>query len=260
MQKWSMRLLGCMVVLCSSFLYAKDWKVIRIGVEPSYPPFSMKTPSGKLAGFDIDIAEALCTQLKAKCEFVEASFDGLIESLNVKKFDAIVASLSITEARKKVVNFTDPYYYTPTRLVAKANSLSGATPNLKGVKIGVLRGSVQHWYAREVMERSGTIVVPYTNQNQAFLDLKAGRVEAVLSDVIQAQFSFLKRPEGKGFALVGPVIEAPQYFASGAGIAVRKSDNDLRLALNQALKAIQSNGVYQQIKGKYFTFDISQAK
>lgn len=260
MQKWSMRLLGCIAALCSSFVYARDWKVIRVGVEPSYPPFSMKMPSGKLAGFDIDITHALCAQLKAKCELVEEGFDGLIESLNVKKFDAIIASLSITEARKKVVNFTNPYYYTPTRLVARVNSLGGPNPDLKGIKIGVLRGSVQHWYARDVMGKAGAIVVPYSNQNQAFLDLKAGRVEAVLSDVIQAQFSFLKRSEGKDFTLVGPIIEAPRYFGSGIGIAVRKSDDDLRLALNQALKAIQANGVYKQIKSKYFTFDINQAK
>lgn len=251
-------LITSVLMLCVTTVHAKDWKVIRIGIEPSYPPFSMKLPNGQLAGFDIDIANALCTQLKAQCIFIESDFDGLIAGLNVRKFDAIVASLSITDTRKKAVNFTDPYYYTPTRIAARDNTLDGSEASLKGSKLGVLRGSVQHWYARDVFAKKGVIVIPYTNQNEAFLDLKSGRVEAVLTDVIQAQFSFFRRSESKGFGFVGPVIEAPQYFGSGVGIAIRKPDNDLRLALNGALKAIHSNGVYKQIQSKYFNFDIGQ--
>lgn len=250
-------MLACFLIFCSAWVNAKDLTTIRIGLEASYPPFSMKTSDGKLSGFDVDIAQALCAQMKAKCTFVEGDFDGLIAGLTVRKFDAIISSLAITEARKKVVSFTDPYYRTPTRIIAKNNTIDGSVASVKGKKIGVLRGSSQHWYAKDILAKAGAIIVPYTNQNETFLDLKVGRVDAVLADVAQGQYSFLKRAEGKGFGFVGPIIQAPQYFDIGMGIAVRKADNNLRLQFNQALKAIRANGVYKKVQDKYFDFDIS---
>lgn len=257
MGKFKNGMLTCFFIFCSAWVNAKDWTTIRIGLEASYPPFSMKTPGGQLTGFDVDIAQALCAQMKAKCTFVEGDFDGLIAGLNVRKFDAIISSLAITETRKKAVAFTDPYYRTPTRIIAKNNTTDGSIARLKGKKMGVLRGSSQHWYAKDIFAKAGVIIVPYTNQNEAFLDLKSGRVETMLSDVAQGQYSFLKRPEGKGFGFVGPIIQAPLYFDVGMGIAIRKADNDLRLQFNQALKAIRANGVYKKVQDKYFDFNIS---
>jgi arginine/ornithine transport system substrate-binding protein len=244
------------LLLCCTLVHAKQWTTIRIGVEPGYPPLSMKTAEGKLTGFDIELAHALCTQMKAKCTFVESDFDTLIAGLNIRKFDAAIASVSITEERKKMVSFSDPYYHTPTRIIAKLNTIDGTPTSLKGKKLGVLRGSAQHWYARDMFAQHGTKVVPYTNQNETFLDLKAGRLDAVITDAIQGEYSFLKRADGKGFGFVGPVIQDKKYFAEGMGIAVRKADTDLREQFNQALKAIRLNGVYKRVQNNYFNDDI----
>jgi arginine/ornithine transport system substrate-binding protein len=244
------------LLVCCTLVQAKEWTTIRIGVEPGYPPFSMKTAEGKLAGFDIDIAHALCIQMKAKCTLVESDFDALIAGLNVRKFDAVIASVTITDERKKMVLFSDPYYHTPTRIIAKLGTIDGSLASLKGKKLGVLRGSVQHWYARDMLTKTGTKVVPYANQNETFLDLRSGRLDAVITDAIQGEYSFLKRPEGKSFGFVGPVIKDKKYFDEGMGIAVRKADQDLREQFNHALKAIRANGRYKKVQDTYFSYDI----
>lgn len=245
-------LLFSLLIYCT-VAQAKEWTHIRIGVEPAYPPFSMKTAEGKPTGFDIDIANALCTQMRAECKFVESDFDTLIAGLNVRKFDAVIASVTISEARKKIVSFSEPYYQTSTRIIAKLGTIDGSVPSLQGKRLGVLRGSVQHWYARDVLASSGVKVVPYSNQNDTFLDLKAGRLDAVITDAAQGEYSFLKRPEGKGFGFVGPVLKDKRYLDEGMGIAVRKGDNDLREKLNQALKTIRVNGQYKKVQDNYFS-------
>jgi arginine/ornithine transport system substrate-binding protein len=101
---------------------AKEWKKVRIGVEGAYPPFSQMTPEGKLEGFDIDIAWALCEEMKVECELVQQDWDGIIPALNARKYDAIIASMTITDERKKSVAFTERYYYTPAQFAQKIGS------------------------------------------------------------------------------------------------------------------------------------------
>ena len=98
---------------------AKDWKVIRFGTESSYAPFEYKTPDGKLTGFDVDLGNAICAKLKAKCVWVENSFDGMIPALKAKKFDGILSSMTVTDERAKQILFSSKIYNTPTRMVAK---------------------------------------------------------------------------------------------------------------------------------------------
>ncbi|QNM98607.1 ABC transporter substrate-binding protein [Chitinimonas koreensis] len=249
-------LLGAIALAMSVAASAKDWKEVRVAIDATYKPFTYKTPDGKPTGFDVDIANALCAEIKAKCVFVEQAWDGMIPGLNAKKYDAIISSMSITDERKKSVDFTDKYYNTPSRVVVKLDKKVDGTPaSLKGLKIGVLKGSTQEKYAKGELESSGVNVVPYEAQDQVYLDIKAGRLDGTVADTVEVYEGFLKTPDGKGYGFVGPVLNQPKYFGIGAGVAIRKSDTDLRDKLNAAIKAIRGNGVYKKINDKYFNFD-----
>lgn len=251
-----LNVLACWLGLClATPTLAADPARLRIGVEGAYPPFSAVGPDGKLKGFDIDIAQALCAEMKAQCTLVQQDFDGMIPSLQARKFDLIVASLSITPERQKVVDFSDKYYATPARFVARAGAVKEVTAaGLKGRKVGVQRATIHDRYATEHFTQSD--IVRYTKQDEVFLDLAAGRLDGTLVDAVAADQGFLKTPAGKGFAFVGPRFEDPAYFGVGAGIAVRKGDATLRERLNAALKAIRANGTYQKIQAAYFDFDV----
>jgi polar amino acid transport system substrate-binding protein/arginine/ornithine transport system substrate-binding protein len=228
---------------------------LRIGVEGAYPPFSWKESDGTLKGFDIEIAEALCAQMKRKCTMVEQDWDGMIPALMAKKYDAIVASMSITEERKKRVNFTGKYYNTPAKFVAKDGSgLEVSKAGLKGKRIGLQRGTT-HQCFMEKMYPDAELVL-YASQEEVFQDLAIGRIDAQFSDSIAADDGFLKTDAGKGFGFVGGDMHDMECHGEGAGIAVRKGDDKLRMEFNAAIKAIRDNGVYQKINSKYFEFDI----
>jgi arginine/ornithine transport system substrate-binding protein len=234
---------------------APDWKKVRIGVEGAYPPFSEVGTDGKLKGFDIDIAMALCTHIKAECTLVQQEWDGMIPALQARKFDAIIASMAITEERKKVVNFTDKYYNSPARMVARVDARYDPSPGgLSGRKIAVQRSTIHDRYVTAIYKSSE--IVRYAKQDDVYLDLVAGRVDVALLDAVAADQGFLKKPPGKGFGFIGPPLDDPKYFGDGSGIAVRKIDSALQAKLNAAIVAIRADGTYKTIADKYFDFDI----
>ena len=234
---------------------APDWKKIRIGVEGAYPPFSEVGTDGKLKGFDIDIAMALCAEMKAECILVQQEWDGMIPALQARKFDAIIASMAITDERKKSVLFSDKYQNTPPWMVGKGSLPHDISPAaMKGKKIGVQRTSIHDRWATATYKDSE--IVRYSKQDEVFLDLAAGRIDATVCDSVAANLGFLKTPAGKGFAVLGTPPDDPAFFGAGAGIAVRKSDAVLQQKFNAAIKAIRANGVYQKVNAKYFDFDV----
>ena len=249
-----------LALLSSAFsLSAQEARKIKIGVEGAYPPFSQIGTDGKLKGFDIDIANALCEQMKAQCTLVQQEFDGMIPSLQAKKIDAVIASMSSTDERKKIVEFSDKYYHTPARFVGKKSAALTATQaGLKGKRIGVQRTTVHDRFATDTFKESE--IVRYAKQDDAFLDLMSGRLDAVLVDQVAASLGFLPLPAAKDFAFFGPVYIEPKYFGYGAGVALRKTDTALRDEFNAAIKAIRANGVYKKINDKYFDFDIYGGK
>lgn len=250
-------LLGALALSALSLVAHADDKPVRIGIEAGYPPFSFKTPDGKLAGFDVDIGNALCEEMKVKCTWVEQEFDGLIPALKVRKFDAVLSSMSITEERKKSVDFTGKYYHTPAKLAMKAGTeLKDPLVDLKGKKVGVQRASIYDRYATDVFAPAGVEVVRYSSQNEIFLDLTAGRLDATLADVVNIDDGFLKTDAGKGFALVGPDFTDKKYFGEGQGIAVRKGDKALADKISAAILAIRANGKYKEVQDKYFQFNV----
>ena len=251
----AIRAVPLLLMLMTILLAHAQTKKLRIGVEGAYPPFSQIDPSGKLSGFDIDIAHALCAALKAECVLVQQPFDGMIPALHAKKIDAVIASMSITDERRKAVEFSDKYYQTPARFVVRAGAkLEISSAGLKGKKIGVQRSTIHDNFATDTFKSSQ--VVRYTKQDEVFLDMAAGRVDAALVDIIAAQHGFLKTPQGKNFEFTGPMYEDPKYFGVGAGVALRKADTALRDQFNQAIAAIRANGGYKKIQDKYFDFDV----
>ena len=234
---------------------AADAGKLRVGVEGAYPPFSSVAADGKLKGFDIDIANALCAEMKVECTLVQQDFDGMIPALQAKKFDIIVASLSITPERLKVVDFSDKYYQTPARLIAKSGTvIDGSPKSVAGKKIGVQRSTIHDRYA--TAKFAGATVVRYTKQDEVFLDLASGRLDATLVDSVAGDQGFLKVAAGKGYAFTGPTYDDPEFFGKGAGIALRKGETALQTKLNAAIKTIRANGVYKKIQDQYFDFDV----
>jgi len=231
-------------------------KELKVAIDPTYEPFTFKTPDGKPAGFDIDIANAICTQIKRKCVFVEQVWDSMIPGLQAKKYDAIISSMSITADRLKVVDFTDKYYNTPSKIVVKNDIKFDGVASLKGKKLGVLKGSTQEKYANGELKKVGVIVTPYEAQDQVYLDIKSGRLDGTVADVLEVTGGFLSKPEGKDYVPVGPELFIPKYFGTGVGIAVRESDGALKKELNAAIKAIRTDGTYKKINDKYFKFDV----
>jgi len=245
------------VMIWSSPVSAKDWKVIRFGVDPSYPPFESKAPDGSLIGFDIDLGKALCAKLNAQCVWVENDFDGMIPALQARKIDAILSDMSVTEKRRQQIEFTSKIADSPTRMVAKTGSnLLPTAESLKGKNIGVEQGTIQETYCKTYFEPNGVNVASYQNQDQVYADLKTGRLDASLQDEAQANVGFLKTPEGQGFAFCGPEINDNKILGSAAAIGLRKGDTDLKNALNNALADLLKDGTYQAIAKKYFDFNI----
>jgi len=227
---------------------AKAQDTITIATEGAYPPFNMKDASGELIGFDVDIAKALCEQMEANCEIVAQDWDGIIPGLVAEKYDAIVASMSITPERDEKVDFTDRYYSNYLRIVAKTDSGIGGQDDLQGKTVGAQRATIAASWVEDNLGRDSTVKL-YDTQTAAYSDLEAGRLNALVSDVYPA-YDWMKDKEGYEF--VGERIDIDDKIA----IAVREGDDDLRQKFNEALTAIRENGTYAEINEKYFPFDI----
>jgi arginine/ornithine transport system substrate-binding protein len=244
------------IALVAGQAHAKDWKKIRIGVEGAYPPFSWVEPDGTLKGFDIDIARALCAEIGAECELVPQDWDGIIPALLARKYDAIIASMSITEERKKKVAFTQKYYNTPAKFARKKGSgIEISKESLKGKSVGVQRATTHDNFI--TAEFGDAVEIKrYATQDEAYLDAVAGRIDLLLADSVAMDDGFLKTDAGKDFEFVGPAYSDPKYFGPGAGIAIRKKDQDLVELFDKAIEAILANGEYKAINDKYFEFDV----
>lgn len=185
-------LLLWVALMASTSALAAENKEIRFGVDPTFAPFEWKDPQGKLAGFDIDLGNAICQQLQAKCVWVESNFDGIIPALKARKFDAILSGMYMTEKRKEQIGFSDKLYNGPVFLVARKNTLSGNTPEqLKGKTIGVEQGSAQETYVNQHWRPAGINIVAYQGADSVVRDLESGRIDGAVLSGMMADYSFL---------------------------------------------------------------------
>lgn len=223
---------------------------LRIGTEGAYPPFNMIDSSGEVTGFDIDIAKALCERMDAECSVVISDWDGIIPALNTRRFDFLVASMSITEEREQAVDFTIPYYTNKLQFVApKKSDFKVDEASLKGKTIGAQRATIAGQWLEENMGEVVDIRL-YDTQENAYLDMNAGRIDGVLADAF-VQYEWLQSDAGANFEFKGE----PVFSNDKIGIAVRKGD-PLRERLNEALQEIVDDGTYAEINAKYFPFSI----
>jgi lysine-arginine-ornithine-binding protein len=236
-----------------------ETETIRMGTEGAYAPFNFLNNKGELAGFDIDIGNALCAEMKVKCEWVTADWDGMIPALMSKKFDTIIASMSITDERKQKIDFTKKYYTSPVKFARpKGAKFEISEAGLKGKVIGVQGGTVTENFVKGMF---GTVaeIKAYGQQDEANLDFVSGRVDLIAADSF-VLYDFLASKDGSFAEAVGPDFDDPKYLGEGIGIGIRKGEEALKERLNKAISAIRVNGVYQKINEKYFAFDVYGAE
>jgi arginine/ornithine transport system substrate-binding protein len=249
-------LLPAMLLAAALPAMAQDWKIVRVAVEGAYPPFNEVAKNGKLAGFDVDIANALCGQMKVDCTLVRQSWDQIQDGLIRRDTDAIISSLSINDSRRLRYDFTNKYYQTPAKFVARKGANIQITPvGLKGKRIGVQRNTTHEAFLKADF---GNVIAlqSFPTIGDATAALAAGKVDLVLADSWALSLGFLATSQGKGYELVGPDFTDKRFFGEGVGIAVRKSDSELRDRYNQALSQIRADGTYDRIARKYFSFNI----
>jgi polar amino acid transport system substrate-binding protein len=226
-----------------------------IGTEGAYPPFNVLESNGELTGFDIDIARALCTEMKVECTFVTNDWDGIIPALQAKKFDAIIASMSITPERQQQVTFSKKYYNTPPAIaVPKDSDLTDASAeSLKGKSIGA-QGSTSHAnYVEKHFPDSDEKLYPTADEYK--LDLTNGRIDGVVDDIVVLT-EWVDSEAGACCKILAPLPVDPEINGEGAGIAVRKDEQALADKFTAAIAAIRANGEYKKIQDKYFDFDV----
>ena len=220
-----------------------DEKTLRIITESSFKPFSYVDNHGNLVGFEIDLINALCQEMKAKCDISSQDWDSLIPSLQANKADAIIAGLSVTPDRAKTVDFTDAYFDNTLVLVGK-KGVSATINDVANKTVGVQQATVSAEYLAKNQPKA--TVKSYDKQDNVYLDLNAGRVDFMLSDIVPA-LDWLKTDIGQNFEVKGEPIDIGDTIA----IAVRK-DDALKAEFNAALATLKTNGQYQTILGKYF--------
>ncbi|EJO4028855.1 arginine ABC transporter substrate-binding protein [Vibrio cholerae] len=237
-------LLASLIGLVSASAAAQQ--EIKFVMEATYAPFEYMDEKNQIQGFDVDLANALCKQLEAKCSFHNQAFDSLIPALKFKRYDAAISAMDITEARLEQVNFSNPYYDNSAAFVSLAGKVADQA-TLKGKRVGVQNGTTHQSFLLE--QRSDVVAVPYSSYQDAFIDMKNGRIDSVFGDtaVVAEWFKGDNKLE-----YVGERVTNPQYFGNGFGIAVNKDNQALLDQLNAALEAVKENGEYAAIFNKYF--------
>lgn len=225
---------------------------IVVAADAEYPPFQYTNENGEIIGFDVEITLAACEAAELDCVFEAHAWDGLIPGLLIGRYDVISASMTATPERRERVDFTDRLYRSPSQfLVALDADFELTVEGLAGKTLAAQRASVQADYLEETYGATSNVVL-YDTQDQANLDLAAGRVDALLGEVIALSESFLESENGQGFEFRGEVLR----FGDGVAMAVHPDNTELRDQLNVGIQAIRDSGFYQEVSDRYFGRDI----
>jgi polar amino acid transport system substrate-binding protein len=226
--------------------------VIRFVTETDYPPFNFAGPDGNPQGFNIELARMMCEELKLACTVQMRRFETLVPALNANQADAAIASIATTPEMRAKVDFTDPYYRTPARFVTRRDSpIDDALPErLEGKKVAVVSGTAHYAYLRALFTEAE--VRGYPSADVARLALRRGDVDLLFGDAISLAF-WLNGTDSENCCAFrgGPYMDS-RYFGEGIGIAVRKGNDTIRLALNWALFRIWEQGRFTDLWLRYF--------
>ncbi|MEN3931074.1 lysine/arginine/ornithine ABC transporter substrate-binding protein [Microvirga sp. W0021] len=255
---------------------AAQTRTVKIASEGAYPPWNITQPDGKLGGFEIELAQNLCERMKVKCEISAQEWDGLIPGMNVGKYDAIMAGMSITEERLKAIDFSIPYAREPNGFMVEKGTkladmpgagkvinldkdeaeaikvLNEIKPLLKGRTLGV-QISTTHSLLADKYLKGAVEVKQYKSTPEHDLDLSAGRIDIVLADRSTLDTS-LATPELKNFTHAGPMFVGG-VVGNGVGVGLRKGDKELKALFDAAIKSAIEDGTVQKLSEKWFHAD-----
>jgi polar amino acid transport system substrate-binding protein len=246
---------AAIVLVLASPVAAQEERVIRIATEGGYPPFNYVDAANEPQGFEVDLARALCQAMGVTCTIVLQDWDDMIDALNAKRFDAIMASMKITDERRWRIAFSKPYYRAPSAFVGSRDAALGdAGPSaLREKTIGAVQNSEHAAFLEDLYK--GSSVKLYATLEDASLDLATGRIDLVFGDKI-ALAKFLQTPQGSCCRFIADAPANPAYFGEGVGVGLRKQDKELKEMFNRAIDQVMADGTYDRIRSKYFAFDI----
>ncbi|OSQ46743.1 ABC transporter substrate-binding protein [Thalassospira alkalitolerans] len=268
----------CMGLALFGQAEAKEWKHITIATEGAFPPWNSTLPDGSLTGYEIDLYKDLCARMNAECTMISHSWEGIIPGLLAGKFDAIIAGMSATEKREKVISFSQSYGTTgqtfavlrggeledmphsgevfslETELPGAEKAVADIKDLLKGKVIGVQTASIASIFLDKYLADTATIR-EYKSTEQHDLDLLAGRV-----DVIMASMGYLSTAAAKegnsDMVVSGPRFQRG-FLGRGSSVGIRKEDTDLRDMFDKAISEAKADGTIKRLSDKWFGFDVT---
>ncbi len=276
-QYWMMAAAALTFVTFGSSADSKEWKKVKVATEGAYAPWNFTDASGKLVGFEIDLANDLCKRMKVECEIVAQDWDGIIPGLAAGKYDVIIAGMSITAKRMEVISFSTPYANTPGALVVLKSSplakiavdknyhlerdkaeadkaIAALKLALKGKALGA-QVSTTHSNFVETYFKDIADVRSYKTTEQHDLDITAGRIDGAYASIGYWK-PLLEKPEGKDFVMVGPTFTGG-VFGNGVGAGLRKADDDLKLLFDAAIEAAVKDETVKRLSMQWFKFDVT---
>lgn len=256
-----------------------QWSKIRIATEGAYAPWNYMSPDGKLVGYEIDLAHELCRRMKAQCEIVAQDWDGMLPALNAGKFDAIIASMSVTPERQKVASFSVPYAKAPNAFMMMKDSplvaalgprvdyslkkdpegaskaIAAMAPALKGKVLAVQGSSTAATFATAEL-KDKVEIREYKTTEEHNLDLVAGRVDLVMGNITMLKAA-MKQPDLANATLAGPTFIEGVLGSGTANVAMRRDDTALKAKFDAAINEVNADGFNRDLTEKWFGVDIT---
>lgn len=232
---------------------------LRLAVDVPFEPFEYRLPDGTLTGFEVELGEEVCRRIERECEWVEQGWDGIIPGLLARKYDAIMSSMAITDARREQVLFSEPYYSNPSVWVTLTGQEIDIEDHeaLEGLSVGVQRGTIRDEY---ITDTYGDLVDVrrYATGEDLAVDVRAGRIDAGFMYYPLALSSLQVNAEGSGIVTSSPLIREPKsYFGHGVAAAFHPRNEALAEQFNEALREIKQDGTYDELMHKYVDYDIN---